>query len=89
MNLTFGSPWWLLGLLSIPLLAWLRGRTGPESAFLYSSLSLVKGITELRRSRAGVVLLNLRWIALALFFIGMARPQVAGGQAPISASGID
>jgi Ca-activated chloride channel family protein len=89
MNFTFGSPWWLLGLLSIPLLAWLRGKTGPESAFLYSSLSLVKGITELRRSRAGVVLLNLRWIALALFFIGMARPQVAGGQAPISASGID
>ncbi|MFM7815878.1 MAG: VWA domain-containing protein [Verrucomicrobiota bacterium] len=89
MNFTFGSPWWLLGLLSIPLLAWLRGRTGPESAFVYSSLSLVKGITELRRSRAGIVLLNLRWIALALFFIGMARPQVAGGQAPISASGID
>ncbi len=89
MNFTFGSPWWLLGLLSIPLLAWLRGKTGPESAFLYSSLSLVKGITELRRSRAGVVLMNLRWIALALFFIGMARPQVAGGQAPISASGID
>ncbi len=89
MNFTFGSPWWLLGLLSIPLLAWLRGKTGPESAFVYSSLSLVKGITELRRSRAGMVLLNLRWIALALFFIGMARPQIAGGQAPISASGID
>jgi len=89
MNLIFGSPWWLLGLLVIPLLAWLRGRTGPESAFVYSSLTLVKGITELRRSRAGAILLNLRWLALALFFVGMARPQVVGGQAPLKASGID
>ncbi len=89
MNFTFGQPWWLLGLLLIPLLAWLRGRAGPESAFVYSSLSLVKGITELRRSRAGAVLLNLRWLALALFFFGMARPQIAGGQVPLKASGID
>lgn len=89
MNFTFGQPGWLLGLLLIPLLAWLRGRSGPESAFIYSSLSLVKGITELRRSRAGAVLLNLRWLALALFFFGMARPQVVGGQVPLRASGID
>lgn len=89
MNFTFASPWWLLGLLSIPVLAWLRGKAGRESAFVYSSLTLVKGITELSRSRAGSFLLNLRWLALALFFVGMARPQVAGGQAPLKASGID
>jgi Ca-activated chloride channel family protein len=67
----------------------LRGKAGRESAFVYSSLTLVKGITELSRSRAGSFLLNLRWFALALLFIGMARPQVAGGQAPLKASGID
>ena len=89
MNFTFGSPWWLLALALIPLLAWLRGRTGPESAFVYSSLSLVKGITELRRSRAGAVLANLRWLALLLLILGMARPQMVGGQAPLKASGID
>jgi Ca-activated chloride channel family protein len=89
MNFSFASPWWLLGLLSIPLLAWLRGQSGRESAFVYSSLTLVKGITELSRSRAGSFLLNLRWFALALFFLGLARPQVAGGQAPLKASGID
>ncbi len=89
MNFTFASPGWLLGLLLIPLLAWLRGRGGPESAFVYSSLSLVKGITELRRSRAGAVLMNLRWLALAACIIGMARPQVAGGEAPLRASGVD
>ncbi|MBX3732283.1 MAG: VWA domain-containing protein [Verrucomicrobiae bacterium] len=89
MNFLFAAPWWLVGLLLIPLLAWLRGRRGPESAFVYSSLTLVKGITELRRSRAGAVLMNLRWAALALLFVGLARPQIAGGQAPLKASGID
>lgn len=88
-NFSFAAPWWLLGLLAIPLLAWLRGQAGRESAFVYSSLTLVKGITELSRSRAGSFLLNLRWFALALLFIGMARPQIAGGQAPLRASGID
>ena len=87
--MTFASPWWLLGLLIIPLLAWLRGKTGRESAFIYSSLTLVKGITELSRSRAGAFLVNLRWFALALLFVGLARPQVGGGQAPLRASGID
>ncbi|HTH49477.1 MAG TPA: VWA domain-containing protein [Candidatus Limnocylindria bacterium] len=87
--MNFASPWWLLGLLSIPLLAWLRGRSGRESAFIYSSLTLVKGITELSRSRAGAFLVNLRWLALALLFIGLARPQVGGGQVPLKASGID
>lgn len=89
VNFSFASPWWLLGLLSIALLAWLRGRSGRESAFVYSSLTLVKGITELSRSRAGSFLLNLRWFALALLFLGLARPQIAGGQAPLRASGID
>lgn len=87
--MTFASPWWLLGLLTIPLLAWLRGKSGRDGAFIYSSLTLVKGITELNRSRAGSFLLNLRWLALALLFVGMARPQVGGGQAKIKASGID
>ncbi|MFM8358233.1 MAG: VWA domain-containing protein [Verrucomicrobiota bacterium] len=85
----FGSPGWLLLLLLLPLVAWLRRRYGSESAFLYSSVSLVKGITSLSRSRAGVILANLRWVALALFIVALARPQVGQGRAPLRASGID
>ena len=90
MSYRFAHPLWLLALLAIPALAWLRGRTGRESAFVYSSISLVRGITELHRSQAGALLLSLRWLGLALFIIGMARPQVGGGgKSPRQASGID
>ncbi len=87
--MSFGSPWWLLGLLLLPVLSWLRSRAGREGAFIYSSLSLMKGITELSRSRAGTILINLRWLGLILLLIGMARPRLGGGQAPLKASGID
>ena len=35
--LTFAHPWLLLLLLAIPLLAWLRGKSGPAAALTYSS----------------------------------------------------
>ena len=85
----FADPWWLLGLLLIPLLSWLRGRLGTESAFVYSSVGLVRGMTQLSRSRAGTFLIRLRWLTLALLFIGLARPQMGHGVAPFRASGID
>ncbi len=85
----FASPWWLLLLLALPAFSWLRRRFYREAVFTYSSLTLVKGITELRRSRAGTVLAGLRWLALVLLIIGLARPQIGQGTAPLRASGID
>ncbi len=87
--MTFAHPWFLLLLLLLPILAWLRGRMGQEAAFLYSSVQLVKGITGVTRSKAGSILPRLRWLALALLIVGMARPQIGEGQAKVSASGID
>lgn len=85
----FASPAWLLLLLALPLLAWWRRRTFREAVFTYSSLTLVKGITELRRSVASTVLSGLRWLALALLIVALARPQIGQGTAPLRASGID
>jgi Ca-activated chloride channel family protein len=87
--MTFAHPYLLLLLLLLPLLAWLKGRVGSEPAFLYSSLQLVRGITGLTRSRAGAILLKMRWLALSLFLIALARPQLGEGETKISASGID
>lgn len=89
MNLSFAHPWVLAFLLLIPLLAWLKGRLGRQPAFLYSSVQLVKGITDITRSSVGAILLRMRWLALALFIIALARPQLGEGHPKVRASGID
>ena len=87
--MTFAHPYLLLLLLLLPVLAWLRGQRGRRPAFLYSSVQLVRGITGITRSHAGVILLRLRWLVLALFVVGLARPQLGEGETRIRASGID
>jgi Ca-activated chloride channel homolog len=85
----FDSPYILFLLLLIPLLAWLRGKRGQQAAFLYSSVQLVHGIRGLTRSNVGAILLRMRWLALILFIIGLARPQWSEGETTITSSGID
>src|SRR2546429_2456846 len=87
--MTFAHPYFLLLLLLLPVLAWLKGRIGFQPAFLYSSVQLVRGITGITRSRAGSILLKLRWLALALFIVALARPQLGEGETKVTASGID
>jgi len=86
---TFAYPY-VLGLLALlPVLAWLKGKHGQEAAFLYSSVQLVRGIMGLTRSSVGKILLKLRWLALALFIVALARPQIGEGETRVTASGID
>lgn len=85
----FAHPWLLLLLLLVPIAAWLKGRTGQQQAFLYSSVSLVRGIVGLSRSNIGAILARFRWFALTLCLIGLARPQLGEGNTQIKASGID
>jgi len=87
--MTFAQPYFLLLLLAVPLLAWLRGRHGRRAAFLYSSVGLLRGISGATRSRSGGFLAALRWLALALLIVALARPQIGEGEATIKASGID
>lgn len=79
----------LLLLLSLPLLAWLRRRTGSRPAFIYSSTQLVRSVSGITRSRAGLLLTRLRWLALVLLILGLSRPRIDEGETRISASGID
>jgi Ca-activated chloride channel family protein len=85
----FAHPWFLLLLLLLPVLAWLKGKRGGQPAFLYSSVALVKGITGVTRSHAGRILLRLRWLALGLLIVGLARPQLGLGEHTVRASGVD
>ena len=52
-KMTFAHPWFLLLLLLLPLLAWLKGRRGLPPAFVYSSVQLVRAMQNISRSRAG------------------------------------
>ena len=87
--MSFAHPYLLLLLLLLPVLAWLQGKRGQNSAFLYSSVQLVKPISGLSRSRAGRMLLLLRWLSLALLIIALAQPRLIKGESSNRASGID
>ncbi len=86
---TFQHAWVLFGLLLLPLLAWLRGQRGARPAFVYSAVSLLKQVSKASRSRAGAWLHALRWLALALLIVALARPQKVRTENSVRASGID
>lgn len=85
----FAHPWVLLGLPLLLVAAWWRSKHNAQSAFVYSSVGLVKGIMSMQRVSRGAMLMGLRWLSLALLIVALARPQWPEGQATIKASGID
>jgi len=87
--MTFAHPYFLLLLLLLPVLAWWKGRRGEQSAFLYSSVKLVRGVADISRMSAGKILLLLRWVVLASFIVALARPQRVESETTVKASGID
>jgi Ca-activated chloride channel family protein len=87
--MTFAHPYFLLLLLLLPLLAWLKGRRGQPPAFLYSAVRLVEGLTRAQRSRAGAFLAVLRWLVLALFIVALAQPRLVKSATTVKASGVD
>jgi len=87
--MTFAHPYFLLLLLLLPLLAWLKGRRGEPPAFVYSSVQLLRGVLNITRARAGGFLTALRWLALALFIIALAQPRLTKSETKVTASGVD
>lgn len=87
--MTFAHPYFLLLLLALPVLAWLRGKRGRQAAFLYSSIQLMRSVADLNRASAGNFMLLLRWLSLALLVIALARPQWTDSETTIKASGVD
>jgi Ca-activated chloride channel homolog len=87
--MTFGHPWFLLLLLLLPIIAWLKGKRGEPPAFIYSSVQLVRGLLHVSRTRSGSFLSTLRWFALALFIVALAQPRLTKSETKVSASGVD
>ena len=87
--LTFAQPWLLLLLLSVPLLAYLRGRTGPAGALTFSSTSALRSLGKSSASRTGRFLRSLLLLGVSLLLIALARPQLGTSLTEVEASGID
>ena len=89
-DLRIDSPWWLFLLLLLPLIWWAQRRWAcGRPALMFSSVQLVRGIMGLGKPKSGALLGFLRWMALLLFVLAMARPQWGEGTEKIKASGID
>jgi Ca-activated chloride channel family protein len=86
--MTLAHPYFLILLAALPLLSWWKRRRG-QAAFLYSSTQLVKDFADISRWSAARVLALLRWAALVLFILAMARPQFVESETTVRASGID
>lgn len=78
---------WLLGL--IPLLALMRGKSGPAPALVFSSTAIAETIGVGRRSVFGRLLLLFKLLAITLLVLALARPQLGKTTTEIEASGID
>ena len=79
---------WLLALL--PLLAWLRGRSGPAPAVAFPSLEIARQVARaVAPSHRGALATALRAGALGLLVVALARPQQGLGSTDVEASGID
>jgi Ca-activated chloride channel homolog len=88
----FASPW-LLSLLVVPvalaLLPWLLRRRSQPATLQYSDLRLTSHLTPSLRQKTRSVLPGLRYIALALLVVALARPQAGSAREIISGEGVD
>ena len=87
--MTFGHPYFLLLLLLLPVLGWLKGKQGQPPAFVYSSVQLVRGMLNVTRTRSGAFLTAMRWLSVALLIIALAQPRLTKSETKVSASGVD
>ncbi len=88
-GMSFAHPWYLTGLLVIPVLAWLRGRLGGTPGVVFSSTAVLEKVGARRRSRAGDFLTGLSYFALAALILAVARPQLGRTITRTQASGVD
>lgn len=89
MIFRFAHPELLWLLLLLPLVALLIGRLGKRGALRYSSTTLLGKLAGKVRSRAGMLMLGLRFLAVALAIVALARPQFGKEEESIETNAID
>ncbi|MGA3171799.1 MAG: VWA domain-containing protein [Chthoniobacteraceae bacterium] len=90
LNWQFAHPWLLIGLLAVPVAAWLRGNRAGAPAVEFSSTEALRALGRIAESKAGNFLSGLQYLGLAALIVGLADPQKPGRTTTeAQASGID
>ena len=91
MTIGFATPWLLLGLLAVPLLAfaprWLRMRSAP-AALRFSDTSMAAAPASWRTTLTPGLRV-LRLLAVALVVVAAARPQTSEATELVKGEGVD
>jgi Ca-activated chloride channel family protein len=74
-DIHFADPAWLLLLLLLPLMAWLRGKPGQAPSIVFPAMSLVRDLGTRSRSTSMRFFLGLVLASLASAIVALARPQ--------------
>lgn len=86
---SFAQPWWLLGLLALPILAWLQGGRQPAPAIRFSSVEHLRAVGRAKPAGWGGFGRPLLFLALAFLIVALARPRLGKTQDIIESSGLD
>lgn len=84
----FANPWWLLLLLLLPVLGWLRGKPGRAPAVMFPLVSLLRDLGRPARGASGSIVIGLILASLAAAVVALARPQKIRAYDEIKTEGI-
>lgn len=90
-NITFAHPWYLLGLVLVPLLIvwWLWRYRKQEAAVQHSDISVFETTKKSLRVRLRWLPYALRCIAVGAMVVALARPQSSLSRSEMTVEGID
>lgn len=84
----FARPEWLLLLLLLPVLSWLRGRSGSAPSITFPGAMLLRDLGAVPRARHGFITFGLILTSLAAGIIALARPQKIQSYDEVKSEGI-
>jgi len=88
-HFSFAQPWWLLLLLAIPLVLFLRGKLGTPHTITFSSLSILGTLGTKPRNYAGAFSFTAIALCILCSALSLARPVMKTDFSEKTASGVD
>lgn len=88
-DFTIVHPWVLFTLVALPILSYLKGKTGAVSAIRFSSTATMSTLCQGSQSKTGALLQRTTLLTIALLLVAASRPQQEKSKTYMQASGVD